>query len=109
MRASKVLFIVAAVAGSAFSQTLPQGVEKKATVGGITEYDYANGLRVLLFPDSSSPKVTINMTYLVGSRHEGYGESGMAHLLEHMNFILSTGGRNIKKELTDHGAQWNGS
>ncbi len=93
----------------AFSQTLPQGVEKKATVGGITQYDYPNGLRVLLFPDSSSPKVTVNMTYLVGSRFEGYGESGMAHLLEHMNFILSTSGRNIKKELTDHGANWNGS
>ena len=109
MRAPKVLLIVAAVAGSAFSQTLPQGVEKKATVGGITEYDYPNGLRVLLFPDPSSPKVTVNMTYLVGSRFEGYGETGMAHLLEHMNFILTTNGRNVKKELTDHGAEWNGT
>src|SRR6185437_9794699 len=93
----------------AAAQTLPSGVTKGPAVGGITEYDYPNGLRVLLFPDSSSPKVTVNMTYLVGSRHEGYGESGMAHLLEHMNFILSTNGRNIKKELTDHGAQWNGT
>src|ERR1700694_6197342 len=93
----------------ALSQTLPQGVEKKASLGGITEYTYPNGLRVLLFPDPSSPKVTVNMTYLVGSRHEGYGETGMAHLLEHMNFILSTHDRNIKKELTDHGAQWNGT
>ncbi|MDP9053772.1 MAG: insulinase family protein [Acidobacteriota bacterium] len=96
-------------AAGAFAQVLPQGVEKKATLGGITEYDYPNGLRVLLFPDPSSPKVTINMTYLVGSRHEGYGESGMAHLLEHMNFILTTNGRNVKKELTDHGATWNGT
>src|ERR1700730_17093776 len=93
----------------ALAQTLPKGVEKKASLGGITEYTYPNGLRVLLFPDPSSPKVTVNMTYLVGSRHEGYGETGMAHLLEHMNFILSTNGRNIKKELTDHGAQWNGT
>jgi zinc protease len=98
------LFVV-----SAFAQTLPPGVQKKASIGGITEYDFPNGLRVLLFPDSSSPKVTVNMTYLVGSRHEGYGETGMAHLLEHMNFILTTNGRNIKKELTDHGAQWNGT
>ena len=109
MRAPKVLLIVAAVASSAFSQTLPQGVEKKAAVGGITEYDYPNGLRVLLFPDPSSPKVTVNMTYLVGSRFEGYGETGMAHLLEHMNFILTTNGRNVKKELTDRGADWNGT
>src|ERR1700691_5888274 len=109
MRMNKLLPIMIAVALSGLSQTLPQGVEKKATVGGITEYDYPNGLRVLLFPDSSSPKVTVNMTYLVGSRFEGYGETGMAHLLEHMNFILSTNGRSIKKELTDHGASWNGT
>ena len=64
---------------------------------------------MLLFPDPSSPKVTVNMTYMVGSRFEGYGETGMAHLLEHMNFILITHDRNIKKELTDHGAQWNGT
>ena len=110
MRLNKVLLMIVAAALSAFSQTLPQGVEKKATVGGITEYDYPNGLRVLLFPDPSSPKLTVNMTYLVGSRFEGYGETGMAHLLEHMNFILQrSNGRSIKKELTDHGAQWNGT
>lgn len=91
------------------AQTLPQGVSKTASMGGITEYTWPNGLRVLLFPDPSSPKVTVNMNYMVGSRHEGYGESGMAHLLEHMNFILSTHDRSIKKELTDHGAQWNGT
>src|SRR6201996_186364 len=109
MRLNKLLLIISAAALSAFAQTLPQGVVQKATVGGITEYDYPNGLRVLLFPDPSSPKVTVNMTYLVGSRFEGYGETGMAHLLEHMNFILTTNGRSIKKELTGHGAQWNGT
>src|SRR4029453_18263873 len=51
----------------------------------------------------------VNVTYLVGSRHEGYGETGMAHLLEHLNFITSTNNRNIKKELEDHGARWNGT
>src|SRR6202142_619231 len=109
MRLNTVRLMILAAAVPVFSQTLPQGVEKRATVGGITEYAYPNGLRVLLFPDPSSPKVTVNMTYLVGSRFEGYGETGMAHLLEHMNFILSTNGRSIKKELTDHGADWNGT
>ena len=110
MRIKLFAFSVAlALAGTAFPQTLPPGVEKKANLGGITEYAYPNGLRVLLFPDPSSPKVTVNMTYLVGSRFEGYGETGMAHLLEHMNFIRSTHDRDIKKELTDHGAQWNGT
>lgn len=107
MRVKIVLLMMTAAV--AFAQTLPQGVEKKASIAGITEYDYPNGLKVLLFPDPSSPKITVNMTYLVGSRFEGYGETGMAHLLEHMNFILSTNGRSIKKELVDHGAQWNGT
>ncbi|MBI2687902.1 MAG: insulinase family protein [Acidobacteria bacterium] len=98
------LFVVAV-----WGQALPPGVQRKASVGGITEYQYPNGLRLLLYPDASNPKVTVNMTYLVGSRHEGYGESGMAHLLEHLNFIETTNGRQIKKELVDHGAQWNGT
>ncbi len=55
-------------------------------VEGITEYALDNGLRVLLFPDTSKKTVTVNITYLVGSRHEGRGETGMAHLLEHMVF-----------------------
>src|SRR6202171_546394 len=109
MRIQLLLAIPVIAAISAFAQSLPPGVEKKASVGGITEYSFPNGLRVLLFPDGSNPKVTVNMTYVVGSRHEGYGETGMAHLLEHMNFILTTNGREIKKELTSHGAQWNGS
>jgi zinc protease len=102
--------VLLGLACPAFSQTIaPSGVEPKATLSGITEYAFPNGLRVLLFPDPSNPKVTVNMTYLVGSRFEGYGETGMAHLLEHMNFIRSTHDRDIKKELTDHGAQWNGT
>ncbi len=94
---------------SGFAQTLPPGVEKKASVGGITEYDFPNGLRVLLYPDDANPKVTINVTYLVGSRHEGYGETGMAHLLEHLDFIETTNGRQIKNEIVSKGASWNGT
>lgn len=61
-------------------------VEKVTEVEGITEYRLDNGVPVLLFPDVSKPQFTVNMTVLVGSRHEGYGETGMAHLLEHMLF-----------------------
>ena len=103
------LLAVLTLAVSAVCQTLPTGVQKKASMGGITEYDYPNGLRVLLYPDPANPKVTVNMTYLVGSRHEGYGETGMAHLLEHMDFIETTNGRQIKNEIVAHGAAWNGT
>ncbi|HEU4995388.1 MAG TPA: pitrilysin family protein [Gemmatimonadaceae bacterium] len=79
------------------------------TVEGITEYSLPNGLRVLLFPDQSKPTVTVNITYLVGSRHEGYGEAGMAHLLEHLAFKGSTGHPKASQELSDHGARFNGT
>jgi len=82
---------------------------KGPTVEGITEYRLPNGLRVLLFPDASKPTTTVNITYLVGSRHEGYGETGMAHLLEHMLFKGTPRHRNIPQELTEHGASPNGT
>src|ERR1700678_3492435 len=103
----KRLLVFALLSTVVFAQTLPSGVEAKASEGGITEYDFPNGLRVLLYPDPASPKITVNVTYLVGSRFEGYGETGMAHLLEHMNFIQTTTRTNIKKELSDHGADFN--
>ncbi len=83
--------------------------QKVASVEGITEYRLANGLRVLLFPDPTKPTVTVNITYLVGSRHESYGETGMAHLLEHMLFKGSPKHPNVNQELTAHGASSNAS
>ena len=79
--------------------------QKIVTIEGITEYKLnANGVRFLLFPDPSSSKITINMTVLVGSRHEGYGETGMAHLLEHMLFKGCKAFPDVNKAHQDHGA-----
>src|SRR5579872_861381 len=88
---------------------LPKGVTRVTSVEGITEYRLENGLRLLVFPDPSKPTVTVNVTYLVGSRYEGAGEAGMAHLLEHMVFKGSPRHTNIPQELTTHGARPNGS
>ena len=82
---------------------------KVSSVEGITEYRLANGLRVLLFPDASKPTVTVNVTYLVGSRHEGYGETGMAHLLEHLLFKGTPKNPDINKQFNQRGARWNGT
>lgn len=90
------------------SKSIPAPV-KGPSVEGITEYKLANGLKVLLFPDPSKSTITVNITYLVGSRHEGYGESGMAHLLEHMVFKGTPKHPNIPQELTAHGARPNGT
>jgi zinc protease len=89
--------------------TLPAGISQITSVEGVTEYQLTNGLRVLLVPDSSQPQVTVNITYLVGSRHESYGETGMAHLLEHMLFKGTPSHPNIPDELTRHGTRPNAS
>ncbi len=97
-----LLFISAAVRGA-------DAPQKIASVEGITEYRLTNGARVLLFPEASRPTITVNMTVLVGSRHEGYGETGMAHLLEHMVFKGTPDHPNVPKALRDHGANFNGT
>ncbi|MBJ7879289.1 M16 family metallopeptidase [Gelidibacter salicanalis] len=84
-------------------------LKKGASVEGITEYSLDNGLKVLLFPDNSAQTITVNITYMVGSRHEGYGEKGMAHLLEHMVFKGTPNHPNIPEELSSHGARPNGT
>jgi zinc protease len=90
-------------------KTVASKPEKVVSVEGITEYRLSNGLRVLLFPDPTKPTITVNITYLVGSRHEGYGETGMAHLLEHLMFKGSKNHPNIPQELSVHGARPNGT
>src|SRR5438552_3223172 len=101
-----VSVVTLAAAQFCFAAEMPK---KIASVEGITEYQLDNGLRVLVFPDSSQSKVTVNMTVLVGSRQEGYGETGMAHLLEHMVFKGTPRHPHVPKELQEHGAQFNGS
>jgi zinc protease len=110
-RSISIASVLLILAVSVFAQTLPQGVEKLSSIEGVTEYTFPNGLHVLLFPDNSKPKVTINVVYLVGSRNEGYGETGMAHLLEHMVFKHTKSGKDLFKELTDRagGSNFNGT
>jgi zinc protease len=92
MRFLQACLLAATLAGlptflAAQPAKLPDTRPVKVTeVEGISEYRLPNGLKVLLFPDPSKPTITVNITYLVGSRHENYGETGMAHLLEHLLF-----------------------
>ena len=79
------------------------------TVEGLKEYELKNGLRVLLIPDQSQSNIVVNIVYKVGSRHEGYGESGMAHLLEHMLFKQCKKFTDIKKAIAEKGAFANGT
>ena len=78
-------------------------------VEGIAEYRLANGLQVLLAPDDSKPTTTVNVTYRVGSRHENYGETGMAHLLEHLIFKGTPTHPTVWAEFAKRGLRANGT
>ena len=78
LAAVALLFVASANAA------IPAGVTPAASVEGITEYDLDNGLQVLLFPDASQAHATVNVTYLVGSRHgelrrDRHGAPARAH------------------------------
>jgi zinc protease len=88
---------------------LPAGMSAVTAVEGINEYRLANGLRLLLVPDGAKPTTTVNLTYHVGSRHENYGETGMAHLLEHLIFKGTPTTPNVWAEFTRRGLRANGS
>jgi len=110
----RILSVAVGVTAALFIQTssaqgLPAGVSQVRTVEGITEYRLANGLQVLLVPDDSKPTTTVNMTYHVGSREENYGETGMAHLLEHLLFKGSKKHPTVWAEFTKRGLAANGS
>lgn len=100
-------FIVLLMTGiNSWAQNKPKFI---TTVEGLKEYELDNGLRVLLIPDASQTNIAINIVYKVGSRHEGYGEKGMAHLLEHMLFKQCEKFEDIKKAIADKGAFANGT
>jgi zinc protease len=91
------------------STALPAGISQVVAVEGITEYRLPNGLQVLLVPDDAKPSTTVNVTYRVGSRHESYGETGMAHLLEHLIFKGTPTTRNVLGEFSKRGMRANGT
>lgn len=105
------LALASALPGTALSAdatpALPKGVVAGPSIEGISEYTLANGLRVLLFPDPTKPTVTVNIVYGVGSVHEDYGQTGMAHLLEHLLFKGTPTHDDISGEMKRRGIAFN--
>jgi zinc protease len=105
----RVGLMLAAGLWLAAAEARPATLAKVASVEGIDEYRLANGLQVLLIADDSKPTTTVNLTYRVGSRHENYGETGMAHLLEHMLFKGSAKHPTVWAEFEKRGLAANGT
>lgn len=72
-------------------------------VEGVSEYRLDNGLKILLIPDSSVSTLTSNVILRIGSRHEVYGETGLAHLLEHLQFKGTPAYPNFIDTITKYG------
>ena len=104
IRLGMMLLMATLFTGPAAHPAVPEAV---TTLGGITEYNLANGLKVLLCPDASGPRVTVVVTYGVGSRHEGRGQAGMAHMLEHMMLRGSRDFESAHEALARQGAEYN--
>lgn len=59
------------------------------------EFTLDNGLRLIVHEDHKAPVVAVNVWYHVGSRNEKRGQTGYAHLFEHLMF---QGSQNVQEE-----------
>ncbi len=77
---------------AAVAAPTPKAVKKagkKSDLGfdmPIQSFDLANGMRVFVVEDHSTPAFNMTVLYDVGSRDEVQGRTGFAHLFEHMMF-----------------------
>lgn len=101
--------LLASLVALSLTAAPPKPFTAGPSVEGVSEYSLPNGLKVLFVPDPSKPTVTVNLTVFVGSRHENYGEKGMAHLFEHMLFKKTKKFADVKQELTKLGGDANGT
>ena len=107
MRRQLLVAISFLMAGSLATTAGAQAVPKIK----FEKYTLPNGLEVILHEDHSTPIVTVNTWYKVGSGDEKPGRTGFAHLFEHIMFM---GSQNVPvgmfdKELEAAGADNNGS
>jgi zinc protease len=87
----RLVLLAAALLFSSLATAMPPNVEAVETFRGVTQYRLkSNGMTLLLVPERTTPVFTFMVVYHVGSRNEAPGNTGSAHLLEHMIFNKST-------------------
>lgn len=79
----------------------------QAQAAGFSSYVLPNGFKIILAPFPSAPDVRVELVVKAGSLVEGYGETGAAHLLEHMLFKGAGSRASVKNDLSKLGARWN--
>lgn len=83
--------------------------ERIRSMQGVTEYRLSNHLQVLLAPNDLQTQTYANLVVKAGSAVEGYGEGGMAHLLEHMMFKGTPQNREPTREFGNRAIRYNGT
>ena len=87
----RLLIALCIAVASLAAHALPANVEHVETLGDLAQYRLkSNGMSLLLHADRSAPVATFMVVYHIGSRNEAPGNTGSAHLLEHMIFNKST-------------------
>ncbi len=101
-RAAALLLLAAVLAGSVSAQErpAPEGGPVSGEALPVVADTLENGLRLFVLPRSTSPTVSFVVSYRVGSVDEHLGNTGIAHLLEHMLFKGTTtvGTRDVEAE-----------
>lgn len=92
----------------AFASTHENPIQE-ANNAGISSYKLRNGFKIILIPYETASNTRVELLIKSGSKFEGYGETGMAHLLEHMLFKGAGNRKNLKDDLTKIGADFNGT
>ena len=85
------------------SLSLTLGLSAAASSGladRVIEHKLANGMTILMVERHQAPVVSVNMTFGVGGINEQVGQTGLAHLYEHMAFkgTRTVGTKNYEKE-----------
>ena len=99
MRPAILALVTASAVSTACAQPRTNPAASRSEINiPFEHYTLPNGLKVILAPDRSTPTVTVDVWYHVGSKNEVPGRTGFAHMFEHVMF---TGSGNVAYGLHD--------
>ncbi len=100
LHASRFTALIVAMALSLSFDLNPTFAASPSLADRVVEQKLANGLTVLMVERHQTPVVSLNMTFRVGGVNEQIGQTGLAHLYEHMAFkgTRTVGTKSYEKE-----------
>jgi zinc protease len=106
----KITAVIALCVAAILGSTLQAAAAGAAAVAGRTvEARLANGMKVIILENHTTPVATFQIWYRAGSRKEQWGKTGLAHVFEHLMFkgTRSVGPREFVRTITANGGSYN--